>query len=328
MDDTARGTVTSWASTSATRLEHLWAGDRYATYIAAPMHQPQAAAAGGGGGGAAAATAGVTAPVKRHLWSEAQEVGAGEGGRGLRSHHELPRPPKAPVVVKVGAAPLPPPPPTPLAAGAFLTVPVVSSFLALLPGGLSPQRVEGLLFQIITPGIASSFDCQGQVYRLPTSACAVEVCEVMGGWLVESHEQSVPSRPSITLTPTWNNPQDPQPEVSVLHNFATQRGLAANGDAGFNRWLLNETVALICGSSMDPFGLQKQRGRGADPSPQFARFFDPVDGTPVPDMFGGSATMAAALVFTLLNPDAPNVAETPPISHDLVFSMVRAFVAC
>lgn len=125
---------------------------------------------------------------------------------------------------------------------------------------------------------------------------------------------------------TTQHSQDPQPEVSLLHNFATQRGLAANGDAGFNRWLLNETVALICGSSMDPFGLQKQRGRGADPSPKFARFFDPVDGTPVPDMFGGSATMAAALVLTLLNPDAPNVAETPPISHDLVFSMVRACV--
>lgn len=187
MDDTARGTVASWASTSATRLERLWAGDRYATYVAAPRQQPQAPEA------AAAsvvkqqppppppppAAAAVTAPAKRRLGSEAaaSEQGGeeeGEARRGLRSHLQLPRPPKAPVV-KVGAAAPPPPPPVPLAPGAFLTVPVVSSFMALLPGGLPPERVQGLLFQIITPGIASSFDCQGQVYRLPTSACAVEV---------------------------------------------------------------------------------------------------------------------------------------------------------
>lgn len=119
--------------------------------------------------------------------------------------------------------------------------------------------------------------------------------------------------------------------MSLLHNFATQRGLAANGDAGFNRWLLNETVALICAASMDPFAppppAKKPRGGGGGASGpfNFARFFDPVDGKPLPDVFGdgGGATMAAALVFTLLNPDAPNVAETPPISHDLVFSMVR-----
>ncbi|MGA1130629.1 MAG: AAA family ATPase, partial [Chthoniobacterales bacterium] len=74
-----------------------------------------------------------------------------------------------------------------------------------------------------------------------------------------------------------------------------------NGDQGFNRWLSNETLALICGSSMDPFDQQSRAGkRGGYAGPfHFARFFDPVDGKPVPDQFGGEgATLAAALVRT------------------------------
>jgi hypothetical protein len=39
-------------------------------------------------------------------------------------------------------------------------------------------------------------------------------------------------------------------------------------------------------------------------------------------MFGGEATMAAALVWVLLQDDAVNGAETPPISHDVTFALV------
>jgi hypothetical protein len=305
VDDTMRNAVTGWSDTATTRLKYLWAGDRYSSYLLDPKAEPTVAAAGGGvvpvvapaattavawtGLSAGLGMGGLSTPAKQAASAGAEEY---EDLTTPGHHHQRGTLRKLAVPKKpsVASAPPPTPPPVPLPPGSFYPLSVVSNFWPLyVEGGLPPSRVEGLLFQIITPGLTSSFDCQGDVYRLPTSGCAV---------------------------------QDPKPKVSLLHNLIIQRGLAyANGDVGFNRWLLNETVALVCAASMDPFALPP-----ATPPPfRFSRYFDPVTGLPVgkeEDMYGEESTLAAALVWTLLHADAPGGAETPPISHDLTFALV------
>lgn len=319
VDDAMRGAVTGWGTTATTRLEYLWTGDRYSSYLLDPKAEPKLAAAGGEGGGAAAgapigavpvgATAvartglsaglgrGLTAPAKQSAGAAAGAVGAGDGDEeskelttlGQQHQKGTLRKLAAPTKPSVASAPPPSPPPVPLPPGSFYPLSVVGNFFPLyVVGGLPPSRVEGLLFQIITPGLTSSFDCQGDVFRLPTSGCAV---------------------------------QDPKPKISLLHNLIIQRGLATNGDVGFNRWLLNETVALVCAASMDPFAVPP----ATPPAFRFSRYFDPVSGLPVgkeEDMYGEESTLAAALIWTLLHADAPGGAETPPISHDLTFALV------
>ena len=330
VDDAMRGVVTGWSDTATTRLEYLWAGDRYSSYLLEPKAEPTVAAAAAGAGTAgggvvpvvatpAATTAvartgfsarlgvggvgGMMAPAsKQFVGAAAAGATAAGGGRGEESeelelthgqHHQrgtVRRKLAVPInKPSVASAPPPTPPPVPLPPGTFYPLSVVSDFWPLyVEGGLPFSRVEGLLFQIISPGLTSSFDCQGDVYRLPTSGCAVK---------------------------------DPQPKVSLLHNLIIQRGLATNGDVGFNRWLLNETVALVCAASMDPFAVPPATA----PAFRFSRYFDPVTGLPVgkeKDMYGEESTLAAALVWTLLHADAPGGAETPPISHDLTFALV------
>ncbi|KAM3572221.1 hypothetical protein VYU27_005755 [Nannochloropsis oceanica] len=325
VDDGMRNAVTGWADTASTRLEYLWAGDRYSSYLleanAAPkMASTKIEAATASRVSFVAASTASTAVSQKGVVAglgvgglTAQAKGAGSSGRAAGTaatatttgsgskrpkvttpvhHHQggtlrsLAMPKKPPAV----SAPPPSPPSVPLPPGSFYPFSVVSNFWPLYVGGsgLPPSRVEGLFFQIITPGLNSSFDCQGDVYRLPTSACAVN---------------------------------DPKPKVSLLHNLIVQRGLAMNGDFGLNQWLLNETVSLVCAASMDPFA----KPPATSPTFRFCRYFDPVSGLPQgkkEDMYGEESTLAAALVWTLLHADAPGGAETPPISHDLTFALV------
>ena len=107
------------------------------------------------------------------------------------------------------------------------------------------------------------------------------------------------------------------------HTHTHTLNKTANGDVGFNQWLKNETLNLICDGSMNPFAPAPSPATNKDAAPfRFARYFDPVTGKPLEDMFGGEATMAAALVWVLLKDDAVNGAETPPISHDVTFALV------
>ena len=321
VDDGVRSAVTAWSETATTRLEYLWAGDRYSSYLLEPNAAPKMAtteveaatassapivaapAATQTGVVAGLGVGGLTAPAKRAgsdgvaaaTAATAAAAGGGGGGGELEQvmtpvHHHHAGTLRSLAVPKKPPAVSAPPPSVPLPPGSFYPLGVVGNFWPLYVGGegLSPSRVEGLLFQIITPGLASSFDCQGDVYRLPTSGCAV---------------------------------QDPSPKVSLLHNLIIQRGLAMNGDVGLNHWLLNETVSLVCAASMDPFAKPPKTA----PAFRFSRYFDPVSGLPrgkEEDMYGEESTLAAALVWTLLHADAPGGAETPPISHDLTFALV------
>ncbi len=269
VDDTMRSTVGGWANTATSRLEYLWAGNRYASYLVTPQAQPALQNQGPGG---------LVAPAAKTKAAGRDQAPPPPPRR--RHHHKASK-----SVLTTPSAPAPPPPDVPLPPGDWYPLSTVGNFWPLYVGGLSPTRFEGLLFQVITPGIDTSFDCQGDVWRLPTTACNVD---------------------------------NPAPKVSLLHNFVVQRGLAANGDAGFNRWLLNETLALVCAASMDPFAHPPK----VAPAFQFSRYFNPVTGTPVEDYLGPDTTLAAALVWTLLYADAPNGAETPPISHDVTFALV------
>lgn len=333
VDDAMRSAATGWADSATTRLEYLWTGDRYASYLLAPRAQPtldeasegesmavrtdllegddlEVQRAGvklvGGGGGKRSRPWGFEGRASR-LYSPSFPSTAADPQRAPGSrNHSVPspwRPPprqrqlrhhdhsgsKPKLVLPSTVSPHPSPPPVPLPPGAFLPLSVVSSFWPLYVEGGSPRsRLDDLLVEIITPGLDASFDCQGDVFRLPVSGCAVP---------------------------------DPLPRVSLLHNLVVQRGLAVNGDVGFNRWLLNNTVALVCAASMDPFAQPPPK----PPAYRFSRYFDPVSGTAFgekQDMYGKESTLAAALVWILLHADAPNRAETPPISHDVTFALV------
>ena len=143
---------------------------------------------------------GLAAPAarKQKLTTDIAGAGAGTGGKGQRQqhlHHRQTRA-KRPLKVTIPTPASSSPPPVPLPPGNFFPLNAISNFAPLYVGKLPApyvDRFEGLLFQIITPGIETSFDCQGDVYRLPTSGCEVK---------------------------------DPNPKISLMHNLVVQRGLA------------------------------------------------------------------------------------------------------
>lgn len=216
-DEQVRGVAKGWADTAQSRFNMLWDQHRFASLLVKAGSQP--------------ITDNPAAAVKKqaHLGPLVNAIER-QGGRRSGS----------------AAAGSDPGPPT----GTFSSTDVVSNFSPLFVGSgvASPAMVQGLVFQMLTPEIPSSFDCPSHTYRLPTSACSVK---------------------------------DPEVSVSVLQNFIVQRGLARNQEGGLNAWLLNETVNRMCNASMDPFS----SGKASGPF-HFSLYFSPVDGTPRPDMWG------------------------------------------
>jgi len=149
----------------------------------------------------------------------------------------------------------------------------------------NPQRVNSMVFDIISEGIPGSFAYTP--YALPTT----------GAGTYEAH-----------------------PTVSTLQNFFVQRGLARNKEMGVSSWLNNQTLNLVCNASMDPFA-----SGPPSTTYYFSRWFDPETGDPLGDMYGQNSTLAAAVVLCLLYPDAAaDNSSNPPISHNVTFALVVA----
>jgi hypothetical protein len=178
--------------------------------------------------------------------------------------------------------------------GYAVALDVVTNFAPLyaakgVSGQQPPYRAEGLLFELLTPGIPSSFACANHSFRVPAAGCAAPL-----------------------MLPTVER-------VSVLQNFYIQRGLITNLELGFAGWLKNQTLALLCNASVDPF---PSSSGNVSTGHRFYRYFSPVTGVPQDDMYGNTSTLAAGVVVALMYPDANLNLATPPVNHVVVFAVV------